>query len=112
MADTPPDRRHLAISSKVTDTHVEVIVSDRGPGVSADIIDTLFTPFVTTKSNGLGIGLTIARRILEAHGGTIAAHNNAEGGATFTFTLPRSKTPETPSESSFIARAVTESPRV
>jgi len=112
MAETPPDRRHLGIRSKVTATGVEVVVSDSGPGVPAEIIGTLFTPFVTTKSHGLGIGLTIARRIVEAHGGTIAAHNNAEGGATFTVTFPRSEMPETPSESSVVASAVTESPRV
>ena len=60
---------------------------DTGTGLPADVIGTLFTPFVTTKSNGLGIGLTIARTIVDAHGGTISAHNNPEGGATFTVTL-------------------------
>ena len=53
-------------------------------------IGTLFTPFVTTKAHGLGIGLTIARTIVDAHGGTIDARNNPEGGATFTVTLRRS----------------------
>jgi len=53
----------------------------------ADIISTLFTPFVSTKSHGLGIGLAIARTIVDAHGGTLEARNNAEGGATFTVTL-------------------------
>jgi two-component system sensor kinase FixL len=48
---------------------------------------TLFTPFVTTKSHGLGIGLTIAQTIVAAHGGTIEAHNNPDRGATFTVTL-------------------------
>ena len=56
-------------------------------------IGTLFTPFVTTKAHGLGIGLTIARTIVDAHGGTIDARNNPEGGATFTVTLRRSETP-------------------
>jgi signal transduction histidine kinase len=49
----------------------------------------VFEPFVTTKTNGLGIGLTIARTIVEAHGGQIAAHDNPDGGATFSMTLPR-----------------------
>ena len=50
-------------------------------------MSTLFTPFVTTKSRGLGIGLTIARTIIDAHGGTIEARNNPDGGATFIVTL-------------------------
>jgi two-component system sensor kinase FixL len=53
-----------------------------------------FTPFVTTKAHGLGIGLTIARTIVDAHRGTIEARNNPEGGATFAVTLRRSETPE------------------
>jgi signal transduction histidine kinase len=52
---------------------------------------TLFTPFVTTKSTGLGIGLTIAQRIVDAHGGTITGEN-LNGGATFTVRFPRSGT--------------------
>ena len=69
-------------------------MSDTGTGLPADIIDTLFTPFVTTKPHGLGMGLTIAQGIVDAHGGTIAAHRNLDGGATFTVTLPRSATSE------------------
>ena len=57
-----------------------------------DIVDTLFAPFVTTKSHGLGIGLTIVATILNAHAGTIAARNNPDGGATFIVTLLRSET--------------------
>jgi two-component system CheB/CheR fusion protein len=57
----------------------------------AEIIGTLFTPFVTTKARGLGIGLTIVRSIVDAHGGTIVARNNPEGGAAFTVTLCRSE---------------------
>ena len=88
MAEMPPARRHLTIRSDVRATDVEVSVSDTGTGLPAQINGTLFTPFVTTKAHGLGIGLTIARRIVEAHGGTIAARNNPEGGATFALTLP------------------------
>ena len=54
----------------------------------AEIIGTLFTPFVTTKPHGLGIGLVIAQRIVEAHGGAISAQQNPDGGATFTVTVP------------------------
>jgi two-component system sensor kinase FixL len=59
----------------------------------AEIIGMLFTPFVTTKPHGLGIGLAIAQRLVAAHGGTIGAHGNLDGGATFIVTLPRKATP-------------------
>jgi signal transduction histidine kinase len=93
VAETPPPRRHITIRSVVRATDVEISVRDTGTGLSAEIIGTLFTPFVTTKAHGLGIGLTIAQRIAKAHAGTIAAHDNVDGGATFTVTLPRSATP-------------------
>jgi signal transduction histidine kinase len=96
MADTPPERRQLAIRCEVRLPEVAVSVSDTGSGLSANVIDSLFTPFVTTKSHGLGIGLTIARSIVGAHGGTIDARNNPEGGATFTFTLPCTEAPALP----------------
>ena len=89
MADTPPARRLVTIISDVKAEDVEVSVRDSGAGVPAHVIDALFTPFVTTKSHGIGIGLTIARTIVDAHGGTIGALNNPEGGATFTLTLRR-----------------------
>ena len=93
MAETPPARRRLTISTDVRAADVDVSVRDTGTGLPAQIDGTLFTPFVTTKAHGLGIGLTIARTIVDAHGGTIDAHNNPEGGATFTVTLRRSETP-------------------
>ena len=68
-------------------------MSDAGAGLPAEIIGKLFTPFVTTKPHGLGVGLPIAQRIVDAHGGTIGARQNSDGGATFTVTLPRSATP-------------------
>jgi signal transduction histidine kinase len=91
MAETPPARRHITISSDVRATDVDVSVRDTGPGLPAEIDGTLFTPFVTTKAHGLGIGLTIVRSILDAHDGTIVARNNPDGGATFTVRLPRSE---------------------
>jgi signal transduction histidine kinase len=90
LAETPPSRRRIRIRGTVETSTVEVSVSDTGTGLPADIIDRLFMPFVTTKSNGLGIGLTIVQSIVDAHGGTIDANRNPEGGATFTVTLPRS----------------------
>ena len=94
MAETPPARRRVTISTEVRAADVAVSVRDTGTGLPAQINGTLFTPFVTTKAHGLGIGLTITRTIVDAHGGTIDAHNNPEGGATFTVTLRRSETPK------------------
>jgi two-component system sensor kinase FixL len=91
LDETPPARRQITIRSAVRAAAVEISVRDTGSGFPAEITDTLFAPFVTTKSNGHGIGLTIAQRIVEAHSGTIVAHKNLNGGATFTFTLPRSE---------------------
>lgn len=65
-----------------------VSVSDNGPGIANDNLDRLFDGFFTTKKSGLGIGLSICRTIVEAHGGTINARNQLAGGACFEFTLP------------------------
>jgi len=67
----------------------EIAVADSGSGVSPDVAEQLFRPFVTTKSQGMGVGLSICRTIVEAHGGRIAVETNASGGATFRFTLRR-----------------------
>ena len=94
MSQTPPARRILMVSTNVRGADVDVSVRDTGTGLPPDLDGKLFTPFVTTKSHGMGIGLTIAQTIVTAHGGTINAHNNPDGGATFTFTLRRSETPQ------------------
>jgi signal transduction histidine kinase len=90
MADIPPSRRHITISSSVRAAEVDVSVRDMGPGLPPHMIGGQFKPFVTTKAQGLGIGLTIVQTIVDAHGGTIVAHNHPEGGAIFTVTLRRS----------------------
>ncbi len=105
MAEMPPPLRHVTITSVVRTDDVEVTVCDAGPGLPAEIIGKLFTPFATTKSQGLGIGLTIARTIVDAHGGTIEARNNdLEGGATFTVTLPAAKSGASDDEAAVPAR--------
>ncbi|HEY7156578.1 MAG TPA: ATP-binding protein [Gemmataceae bacterium] len=67
---------------------VAVRIHDTGPGIAAPILARLFEPFVSGKETGLGLGLSICRRLLEANGGGITGANDPEGGAAFTFTLP------------------------
>jgi signal transduction histidine kinase len=88
MTVTPPERRRITVQSTVTSGSVEVSVRDAGTGLPASVDGKLFEPFVTTKTNGIGIGLTIAQTIVEAHRGRIAACNNPDGGATFAIVLP------------------------
>jgi signal transduction histidine kinase len=63
-------------------------VADSGPGFPDGIVDQLFEPFFTTKKEGTGMGLAIARSIIEAHGGTLSGKNGPKGGALFTICLP------------------------
>lgn len=66
---------------------VEVLIADTGPGLAPEVLERLFQPFVTTKAEGMGVGLSICRTIIEAHGGELTAGNRPEGGAVFRFTL-------------------------
>jgi signal transduction histidine kinase len=63
-------------------------VADSGPGIEGDLHDRIFQPFFTTKATGTGLGLAVVRRIAEAHGGSVEAHNGERGGAVFTLFLP------------------------
>jgi two-component system sensor kinase FixL len=83
------DRRELVVSTAPAPQNlVAISVSDTGTGISAEVSAQLFQPFVTTKRKGMGVGLSISRTIVEAHGGSIAAQPNPEGGTLFSFTLP------------------------
>ncbi len=83
------EKRELVISTlPVTENMVEISVADTGSGISPEISAQLFQPFVTTKSQGMGVGLSISRTIVEAHGGSIAPRPNPGGGTIFSFTLP------------------------
>lgn len=93
MADTPVEKRRISVRYNLREDAVDLSIRDAGSGLSVDINSQVFEPFVTTKNNGIGIGLTIARAIVEAHRGTMEARNNPDGGATFTITLPCERTP-------------------
>ena len=83
------ERREILFSTApAADDLLMVNVADTGPGISAEIAPQLFRPFVTTKPQGMGVGLSISRTIIEAHGGRIWVEPNPGGGATFRFTLP------------------------
>ncbi len=87
MRDAP--RRDLEVSiSPAPGGFIAIRISDTGSGISDETLARLFEPFMTTKKEGMGVGLSICRTIVESHGGAIWAQNNLTGGATFTFTLP------------------------
>ena len=89
MAGQETENRQLHIATRrAGDDLVQVEVADRGHGIAPDDLERIFTPFVTTKGQGLGLGLSVCQRIIAAHGGQLTARNNAEGGATFCFTVP------------------------
>ena len=81
--------RVLTVSTRAVGAdRMEVRVADTGPGISDDIAPKLFQPFVSSKASGMGVGLSISKRIIESHGGELTVARNDAGGATFTFTLP------------------------
>lgn len=78
----------IIVKSEPSEKGANVSVIDNGPGVSQSMEQELFKPFFTTKPNGLGLGLSICRSVIEAHGGNISQHRNQFGGAAFCFFLP------------------------
>lgn len=80
--------REIQVTTSAHDGLAMVSVSDTGPGVAEAAASRLFEPFVTTKADGMGVGLSISRTIVEAHGGRIWMEPNPRGGATFMFTVP------------------------
>jgi len=90
MASVDGRARELVIRSQPEDDdHVVVAVQDAGVGIDGEKTDQLFSAFYTTKPNGMGMGLSISRSIIEAHGGRLWATPNPDHGATFHFALPR-----------------------
>jgi PAS domain S-box-containing protein len=90
MKQTPEGSREVAVSAQRADGMVEVAVRDRGHGISAENMPQLFDSLFTTKPEGMGLGLPIARSIVNAHGGRIWPDNAPGGGAVFRFTLRQS----------------------
>mgnify|MGYP002629313760 CR=1 FL=1 len=89
MSDLPDGPRTLTIRTSETDTgDIDISVIDTGPGIPPDSLEGVLDPFVTTKENGLGLGLSISRSIVESHGGRLRAGNFHGAGAIVSFTLP------------------------
>jgi C4-dicarboxylate-specific signal transduction histidine kinase len=83
------DARRLIVRTKSIDgSNVLIEVQDSGTGIPPEKLESIFDPFITSKPEGLGMGLSICRTIIERHGGKIWAANNPDGGATFSITLP------------------------
>lgn len=87
-ASMPADKRKVTVKSSDSAHGIVVSVEDRGPGIDAKIMDSLFEPFVTGNDTGLGVGLSVSKRIVERFGGSISGHNRSTGGALFQFVLP------------------------
>jgi signal transduction histidine kinase len=88
MKDTPSENRIIGIRTSRVEHFAQLSVSDLGPGISEDKLKEIFEPFFTSKAEGMGMGLSIARTIIEAHHGLIWAKNRDRGGASFRIRLP------------------------
>ena len=85
----PNGKRRIIVRTALMDAaSAEVSITDSGPGIPIDKLKDVFEPFYTTKENGMGMGLSIARTIVEAHGGQIWAEKSVSGGAVFRVLLP------------------------
>ncbi|MCU7830259.1 MAG: PhnD/SsuA/transferrin family substrate-binding protein [Candidatus Thiodiazotropha sp. (ex Myrtea sp. 'scaly one' KF741663)] len=89
LQENQQDERKLSIHTRrVGEQRIEVWVRDNGPGIKPEVADTLFDPFVTSKSQGMGLGLSISHGIIGAHGGKLVVNSAYQEGAEFTFYLP------------------------
>src|SRR4029077_329325 len=81
--------RSIIVEARRYSKHaIEISVADSGPGVAAEVVDTVFEPFITTKPLGMGMGLSISRAIIESHGGSLRLSRGVRTGAIFIFDLP------------------------
>lgn len=88
VSETGTGEREVSVSTARIGAQAEIRIGDTGPGIAAGDLKSVFTPFFSTKPDGMGMGLSIARTIVEAHHGTISAENRVSGGALFTIKLP------------------------
>ena len=88
MVDRTRAQRVVVVRTRPDSRGVEVVIEDTGPGLAPGAEEMIFEPFYTTKSSGMGMGLSIARSILHAHGGAIRAGSDPRRGATFHVLLP------------------------
>jgi signal transduction histidine kinase len=88
MKDTSSENRTISIRTSRVENFAQLSVSDRGPGIPEEKLKEIFDPFFTSKAEGMGMGLSIARTIIEAHHGLISAKNRDHGGASFRIKLP------------------------
>lgn len=92
MAEAKSHRREVAICTRpFNGDAIEIEVCDTGPGIDGAVIDRVFDQFFTTKPEGIGMGLSISRSIIESHGGRVSAESGRDGGTTFRFTLQASE---------------------
>jgi two-component system sensor histidine kinase DctS len=89
MQDVAPEQRILRVEADERDGHVAVSVIDHGHGIAPEVAERLFSPFFSTKAEGMGMGLSICRTAIEFHGGTLTHAPNPGGGTIFIFSLPR-----------------------
>jgi C4-dicarboxylate-specific signal transduction histidine kinase len=88
VSGSQSEKRDVVVATSVSSGQAEILVGDSGPGIAADHLKEVFEPFFTTKTHGMGMGLAIARTIVEAHDGQITAENGRSGGAMFRIKLP------------------------
>lgn len=82
-----PDGK-ITLTTAISDFHIIIVITDNGCGIPSDQLDTIYTPFITHKSGGTGLGLPICQKVVTAHGGTIQVQSLVGNGTTFTISLP------------------------
>ncbi|MCW8888146.1 MAG: ATP-binding protein, partial [Gammaproteobacteria bacterium] len=89
MNEAEPEHRQLTIETAAAGNNaVTITVADSGPGLSSEVKESLFNPFITTKSSGMGLGLSISKGIIDMHNGSLFLDSSSESGTVFRFTLP------------------------